>query len=158
LVLRASGLICHLALVIRHSGRSFALALSVACASAQQQDPLMQLMMSQPPVDLTSPVTPTAVFDPPVVRPGEQAIYRVTFNALEESIDWPDHIQAPAELELRPGARAQTLQNAGSIIKPFTLFNTRVRASSAGLFTVPEFVVQVNSNQVTVPAARLEVS
>jgi hypothetical protein len=118
----------------------------------------MQLMMSQPPVDLSSPVTPTAVFDPPVVRPGEQAIYRVTFNALEESIDWPDHIQAPAELELRPGARAQTLQNAGSIIKPFTLFNTRVRASSAGVFTVPEFVVQVNTNPVTVPAARLEVS
>src|SRR6266403_2352735 len=82
--------------VIRHL--AFLLALNLAAAGAEPppgQDPLMQLMMSQPPVDLTSPVTPTAVFDPPVVRPGEKTIYRVTFNALEPAIEWPEQIKAP---------------------------------------------------------------
>ena len=45
----------------------------------------MSLMVSQPKIDISSPVKPTAAFDPPVVAPGQQAIYRVTFNALEET-------------------------------------------------------------------------
>src|SRR6266446_8934944 len=81
-----------------------------AQTAPQPQDPLMSLMMSQPPVGLTSPVTPSATFDPPVVRPGEQTMYRVTFNALEESIAWPEQIAAPSELDMRPGARGQILQ------------------------------------------------
>ena len=44
------------------------------------------LMISQPKIDIDSPVSATAVFDPPVAGPGQTAIYRVTFNALEESI------------------------------------------------------------------------
>src|SRR6185503_18340969 len=43
------------------------------------QDPLMSLMMSQPKIDTTSPTRVVAVFDPPIVRPGEQSIFRVTF-------------------------------------------------------------------------------
>jgi len=114
-------------------------------------------MMSQPPVDLTSPVTPSATFDPPVVRPGEQTMYRVTFNALEESIAWPEQIAAPSELDMRPGARGQILQMTGAGFRPMTAFNYRVRASKEGQFTVPEFVVQANGSPATVPAARLEI-
>src|SRR5215475_12694340 len=55
-----------------------------ACAQPNsippQQDPLMSLMLSQPKVEITTNVTAVASFDPPVVRPGEQTIYRVTFN------------------------------------------------------------------------------
>src|SRR5258708_11923038 len=55
---------------------------------AAQQDPLMSLMMSQPKLDTTSPVIATASFEPQVIHPGEQSIYRVSLNALEESIEW----------------------------------------------------------------------
>src|SRR5215831_7064254 len=78
-----------------------AFALVVGRAGAQvtvppQSDPLMSLMMSQPPLDTTSPVRATAAFDPPVVRPGEPSTYRVSFNALEQFIAWPSSIAAPA--------------------------------------------------------------
>ena len=58
-----------------------------AAGQSQIMDPLMSLMLSQPRIDITSEVRATAVFDPPVVAPGEVAIYRLTFNGLEESID-----------------------------------------------------------------------
>ena len=64
------------------------------------------------------------------------------FNALEESIEWPANLTAPPQLEMRPGAHGQILQMTGTNIEPRTSFNYRVRASSLGTFTVPEFVVQ----------------
>ncbi len=45
----------------------------------------MSLMVSQPKIELPAVTKATAVFDPPVVRPGEQAFLRVMLNALEES-------------------------------------------------------------------------
>src|SRR5579859_644946 len=60
---------------------------SVARAAPAQQDPLMSLMLSQPKIDVESPVTPMAFFDPPIVRPGELVIYRISMNALEESVE-----------------------------------------------------------------------
>ena len=59
-------------------------------------DPLMTLMLSQPRLDVTGPVTAGAAFEPPVVRPGEQSTYRVVFNALDDSIVWPERMPAPA--------------------------------------------------------------
>jgi len=44
----------------------------------------MNLMLSQPRVELGL-VTVMSSFDPPVVRPGEETIYRVTVTALEQS-------------------------------------------------------------------------
>ena len=55
----------------------------------------MSLMLSQPRIDVESPVVPEVSFDPPVVRPGQESIYRVAFNALDESIAWPDKIPTP---------------------------------------------------------------
>src|SRR5262245_28702184 len=95
-----SDLIRHSSFVIRHFAAS---CLIIGCCSFQAraqapnptqpgvppvQDPLMTLMMSQPKIDLDGPVSATAAFDPPVVRPGQQTIYRVTFTGLEESIQW----------------------------------------------------------------------
>src|SRR2546428_6953322 len=54
--------------------------------SPPPQDPLLSLMISQPKIDISGPANPMAAFDPPVVRPGESSIYRVTLNALEQTI------------------------------------------------------------------------
>lgn len=122
-----------------------------------QQDPLMQLMLSQPAVEITTNISAAAYFDPPIVRPGEKTIYRVTFNALEETIDWPKKINAPPELQTEPGAHSQIIPILGRTQIPFTTFNTRVRASGTGDFTMPEFKVQAYGTEVTVPAAQLKV-
>src|SRR6185295_4027262 len=70
---------------------------------------LMQLMMSQAPVDISSPVVVTATFDPPIVRPGELSVYRVTLNATEGAIKLPAEIRAPQEMKLRPTSQGQSL-------------------------------------------------
>jgi hypothetical protein len=124
---------------------------------SQPQDPLMTLMMSQPKIDLDSPVNATAAFDPPVISPGQQTIYRVTFSGLEESIQWSGQVPAPKGLEVQPGAQGQILQMTGPSLVPFTAFNSRVRATDAGEYVVPEFEVQVYGKPVKVPPARLEV-
>src|SRR2546425_46764 len=54
---------------------------SVVAQAQPETNALVQLMLTQPPTDISSPVMATATFDPPVVRPGERAVYRVTFNA-----------------------------------------------------------------------------
>src|SRR4051794_12126657 len=44
------------------------------------QDPLISLMQAQPRIEINGPVNPSAAFDPPTVRPGVKATYRVSFN------------------------------------------------------------------------------
>ena len=117
----------------------------------------MSLMISQPQIHISESPTATASFDPPVVRPGETAFYRVVFNALEESVEWPGKITGPPQLEMRPGAHGEILQMTGTNLEPRTSFNYRVRATSLGTFALPEFVVTVYGKSVTVPAAQLEV-
>src|SRR5207302_2044690 len=91
------------------------------------QDPLMSLMLSQPKIDIEGPVTAIATFDPPVVRPGQQVIYRVTFNnALEQSVQWPAKLPSPPGLEVTPGAQGQLLQMTGPTLVPLSTFNSRV--------------------------------
>jgi hypothetical protein len=124
---------------------------------AGQQDPLMSLMMSQPKLDTSAPVVSVAAFEPPTIRQGEQAIYRVTFNALEEAIVWPAEIRAEPALELQPRAHGQILQMSPAGVEPRTSFNYRVRVSTPGDYIVPEFEVQVSAKPVKVPAARLHV-
>ena len=125
--------------------------------SASPRDPFMSLMISQPQIDISSAPAATASFDPPVVRPGQLAFYRVVFNALEESIEWPGKLPAPPQLEMLPSAHGQILQFMGANLEPRTSINYRVRASSLGAFTVPQFVVSVYGKPVTVPAALLAV-
>ncbi|HYG35409.1 MAG TPA: BatD family protein, partial [Clostridia bacterium] len=119
--------------------------------------PLMSLMLSQPRIDVESPVAPTATFDPPVVRSGQPAVYRITLNALETSVIWPDELPFPAKLDVRRGGQGQILAMANLALQPRTTYNYRVRASSTGQYLVPEFTVTVYGKQVTIPAARLEV-
>ena len=159
--------VCELVLNFEFRISSFVLVLAFSTALTglaqpssvpPQQDPLMSLMLSQPKIDITTNVSAVASFDPPIVRPGEQTIYRVTFNALEETIDWPKKLNAPPELQTEPGAHGQIIPILGATQIPFTTFNTRVRASATGDFTMPEFKVQAYGTQVTVPAAQLKVA
>jgi hypothetical protein len=124
----------------------------------QPQDPLVTLLMSQPKIELSAPVRVSAVFDPPAMRLGEIAVYRVTFSALEDSVDWPEDLTMPSGLEAHPGARGQILQMAGPTMEPRSGFNYHVRAREPGTFTIPAFSVSVYGKPVVVPAARLEVT
>jgi hypothetical protein len=118
---------------------------------------LMQLMRSQPAVDISAPVTATATFDPPMVRPGERVIYRVTFNATAVSINWPPTIPAPPELKIHLSASGQTMQAVDGEFQNIAMFDFDVRAGLAGRFTVPEFTVQAYGQPVLIPATDLEV-
>ncbi len=120
-------------------------------------DPLMSLMLSQPPIDVTSPVAATSGFEPPIVRPGEDATYRVTFNALEESVEWPDALPASPKLQTRAGAHGQILVFGGSTLQPRTTFNYHVRSAETGRFRIPGFAVNVYGKRVPIPTAELEV-
>jgi hypothetical protein len=151
---------------IFQSARLWAVLLLLAAAGslaaqprpAPVRDPLMNLMLSAPTIDVDSPVEATASFDPPVIRPGDSATYRLTFNALEVSIEMPAKLPVPSALDLRPGAHGQMLHMAGYRLQPHTAFNYHVRPANPGQFTIPEFTVTVYGKPVKVPAAELEVA
>ena len=116
-----------------------------------------QLMVQQPVVDVSSPVTAQASFDPPVVRAGEKSFYRVTLDATESSIEWPKEISAPAGLKFGPSVRGQMTQLQGGKFRPVTAFAYAVRAAAAGRFTVANFTVNVSGAPLEIPAASLAV-
>ncbi len=118
---------------------------------------LIQLQVAQPAVDVTTPVTAMAAFDPPVVRAGEKAFYRVTVDATESSIQWPDEISAPPELKFGPDARGQLTQFLGDKFRPLTSFIYEVRATATGHFAITNFTVDVYGKPVEIPAAGLDV-
>jgi hypothetical protein len=118
---------------------------------------LIQLQVAQPAVDVSSPVTTTAAFDPPVVRAGEKTFYRVTVDATESSIQWPEEIAAPPELKFGPDARGQLTQFPGNRFRPLTSFIYEVRASAPGHFVVANFTASAYGKPVEIPAATLEV-
>ncbi len=120
-------------------------------------DPMMSLMLAQPRMEFNAPIVPEVSFDPPVVRVGETAVYRVVLNALEDSIPWPETLAAPPQLELRRGGHGQVLQMLGTNMQPRTTFSYRVKAKAVGQFVLPAFKFQVYGKEVTVPAAALSV-
>ena len=117
---------------------------------------LLQLQTAQPAVDVSSPVTATAVFDPPVVHAGEKTFYRVTVDATESSIQWPEEISAPG-LKFSPAANGQLTQLLGNKYRPLTSFVYQLQPETTGHFTVPNFSVNVYGKPVEIPAAELEV-
>jgi len=134
---------------------------AVSCAQPQvatpQPDPLMQLMLSQPPIEVATNVEITAIMDPPVITVGASANYRVTISAVNDSIRWPDEIYAPLDLVIRQSARAQLLQPALGKLQPITTINHHVTATAPGTFEIPAFRIRVSDETLTVPATRLEV-
>ena len=119
-----------------------------------------QIMIPQPVVDTTplENISTTAMFDPPAVRPGEKTFYRITVDATQNSIDWPDEISAPPELKLGAGVRGQISRVEGNKFFPLTAYVYEVTPAAAGRFVISNFVVQANAKAVTIPAATLEVA
>jgi hypothetical protein len=111
----------------------------------------------QPPVDVSSPVTATAGFDPPVVHAGEKTFYRVTVDAAESAIAWPAKISAPAELKFGLNTHGQIMRLDGNKYRPFTAFAYEVTAPAAGQFTITNFSVNISGQPVEIPAASLTV-
>ena len=117
------------------------------------------VMQPQPPADdpTLQNISVTAEFDPPVVRPGEPAFYRVNVGAIEHTIVWPEKIPAPPALKFGASAHGQLTQPDGTPFHPLTTFLYEVTANEPGSFTVPEFAATVGLTTVTVPAATLQV-
>ncbi len=120
-------------------------------------DQLIQLMRSQPAVDISTPVTATATFDPPLVQPGERAVYRVMLNAPADSVNWPEKLPAPASLKFHLSASGQNMQFLSGSYLTFATFVYDIRAGETGRFIIPEFTVEVYGKPVLVPSAQLEV-
>ena len=120
-------------------------------------DALSQLQVQQPSVDVSSPVTASANFDPPIVRVGEKTFYRVVINAAEASIQWPKTVPAPPELKFSPATSGQLVQYLGNKFRPFTTFLCEVRPTGTGQFTVPNFVMEVDGKPVQIPGANVDV-
>jgi hypothetical protein len=118
---------------------------------------LVQLQVAQPAVDVSSPVTATAEFDPLVVRPGGKTFYRVNIRAAETSIRWPAKIPVPSGLKFGADARGQLTEFLGNKFLPLTAFVYEVRPAAAGHFTVTNFTVNISGRTVEIPAASLEV-
>ena len=116
-----------------------------------------QFQVAQPSVDVEAPVNATAAFDPPVAHVGEKVYYRVTLDATEASIHWPEKITAPAELKLGADARGQIMEMQPNQVRPTTVFLYELQATALGRFSIPNFGVEVYGRRVEVPAADLEV-
>lgn len=134
-----------------------AAAVAPGTASDPAVDPLVALMIAQPAIDTTSPVTATAEFDPPVVGVGQVAVYRVMMNALQESVDWPAVPALPPGLEFQAGGRGTLLRGTGTSLVPDTTFLYHARAATGGVYRVPGFMVKAYGRSVSVPAATLQV-
>ncbi|HEU5122990.1 MAG TPA: BatD family protein [Verrucomicrobiae bacterium] len=150
----ASGLLS----VILFFGMAFPLFAQPHSTGAPPLDPLLQLMLSQPSIEVTSNVVITAEFDPPTIRPDEDSIYRVKINAISDSVSWPDRLSAPPELNLHFTARGQILFPFENKLKPQTAINYHAQPKDTGSYTVPSFTVEVYGKKISVPEARLEVS
>ncbi|MDB6109294.1 MAG: hypothetical protein JWR69_1044 [Pedosphaera sp.] len=122
------------------------------------QDAFSALVSSAASIDMDSPVTAKAEFDPPTVPVGGRAIYRIVLNALDESVKVPDQLPAPSGLAFSPGGRGQAYQPTGAgRLQPQTTINFRVTAGNTGTFTVPAFTVTAYGKPVTVPEVQLNV-
>ena len=144
----------------------FALAFAVNFSRAQlppqiSADVAAQIVMRpQPPVDSSQLgiISAQAEFDPPAVRPGEKTFYRVTINATQNSILWPDDISSPPELRLGSAKRGQLAQADGTPFHPLTEFIYEATPAAAGRMVISNFTVTVGTQSVEVPAATLDVS
>ena len=116
-----------------------------------------QLQVQQPLVDVSSPVTAVAEFDPPVTRPGEKVFYRITLDSTESAVQFPGELPAPAELHFGAHAGGQMTPLQGNKFRPLAQFVYEVQAASPGKFTVSNFTVNVSGQPIQVPAASLNV-
>ena len=114
--------------------------------------------LAQPTTTLAdASVTVTAEFDPPLAASGQKIYYRVNVTAAEGAIVWPKEINLPPDLRLGTNVRGQTLLPQGPGEHPLTSFVYQVAPISTGNFTISNFNILANGQNITVPAASLTV-
>jgi hypothetical protein len=124
-----------------------------------QPDLFDMMVASGASFDMDSPVEAHAEFDPPVVAPGGQVIYRITASALDESLEIPANFPTPGGLELHPGGRGQTyVPTNNRKVRPETAIIFHAVAPTNGSFTVPAFQAMAYGKPIQIPAATLTVA
>jgi hypothetical protein len=118
---------------------------------------LLQLQIAQPLADVSTSVSASAEFDPPVVAAGGKTFYRVNVTATESSIQWPGQPAAPAALHFGAHASGEVAQMQGNKYRPLAAFLYEVAAPQPGHFTIPAFSVKVAGVPTEIPAASVEV-
>jgi hypothetical protein len=143
---------------ITPAGPGAAAAPAAPEAPDTNQDFFNAMVNSAASVDMDSPVTARAEFDPPVVPVGGRAIYRIVLNSLDENTKAPDVVPAPPGLTVTPGGHAQIYQMAGAgRLQPETTLNFRAVATNIGTYSMPAFTVLAYGKPVQVPEAQLVV-
>lgn len=120
-------------------------------------DQAARLQVPQPAVDVSSPATATAAFDPQVARVGQCVYYRVAIDGAGENIQWPDVISAPPQLKFGPASKGRLIQFLANKFRPLASFLCEVRPSAVGQYTIPAFEVLVDGKRVQIPSATLNV-
>jgi hypothetical protein len=121
-------------------------------------DQAVKLQVPQPAPDISSPVTATAAFDPPLAGIGQIIFYRVALNGVgEAAVQWPGVISGPPDLKFEPVSQGQLMEFLGNSFRPLASFIYKVNATKTGHFTVPGFTVMVDGKPVEIPAASLDV-
>jgi hypothetical protein len=118
-----------------------------------------QLQVQQQPVDFSQDqsIAVTAAFDPPAARAGEKFFYRVTIEAAESSVEWPNQIAPPAGLKFGQTFHGQITRFDNQKYRPFTAFACEMTATAPGHFTISNFNVRAGGRSVEIPAASIEV-
>lgn len=129
----------------------------VAPQPAPPVDPLVTLLQQQPPIDTESPVVAQAKVDPPIARVGGYIVYRLSLNALNNSVKLPEALPLPAGLTARPPTRGEILMQQNAKMGPQTSINYQLEAASNGTYTIPAFELEVYGKRVPVPAATFQV-
>ncbi len=139
------------------SAVSFAPQPMPADPSGSPQVAPINVMLMQPGIDIDSPVAVFSAFDPPVATRGERITYRLVVTAMNESVNVPTNLPAPAGLAVALGGRGQNYASTGQKLQPRTSVNYRITPLTNGVFTMPPFEITVYGKKVKVPEARLEV-
>jgi hypothetical protein len=118
-----------------------------------------QLQIQQTPVDVSLPdaIIATAEFDPPTTVSGRKAFYRVTLEAVPNSVQWPEQIPSPPGLQWGRQARGELTRIENNKFHPLTALVYEVMAAKPGNYSLSNLTLQVAGRRVAVPAASLVV-
>ncbi len=131
----------------------------VLAAPAQTNpDVLSTLMLQQPSIDVDAPVVVNAQFDPPIIPAGAIVTFRITLNAMNESVQLPSALPNPPGLELVAGGRGQLFLPNGNKLIPRTTINFRASANNPGNYVIPSFSLTAYGKSIVVPQAHLTVT
>lgn len=136
----------------------FGIFMSLTVQAQTNPDALSTLMLQQPAIDVDAPLVAEAQFDPPSTPAGTDSTYRITINAMNESVQLPTSLPIPLGLELVAGGRGQLFLPNGNKLIPRTTINFRASAQNPGNYMIPSFYLTAYGKSIVVPQAQLTVT